>query len=247
MSIHPLTSDGQLAGSDPELAEIVDRFAADVVAEAPLEPRVALLVQLAALISLDAQPAYDAMLGAALDAGVTPVEAKEVLYRAAPYAGLARTFAFVGLTNRVLAARGVELPLPPQATTTTQTRADLGRAVQKQIVGDERVDAMHAAAPADEQHIHRFLAAHCFGDHYTRNGLDIPTRELITLALLAALGGADPQVGGHVQANLHVGNDRATMIAVLTRLLPWIGYPRTLNALRAVDQHAPAPSEEETP
>lgn len=111
-------------------------------------------------------------------------------------------------------------------------------------MGAERVDAMHAAAPADEQHIQRFLAAHCFGDHYTRNGLDIPTRELITLALLAALGGADPQVGGHVQANLHVGNDRATMIAVLTRLLPWIGYPRTLNALRAVDQHAPAPSEE---
>jgi 4-carboxymuconolactone decarboxylase len=54
--------------------------------------------------------------------------------------------------------------------------------------------------------------------------------------MLISLGGADPQVKGHVRGNLNVGNDRATMLAVITGLLPFVGYPRTLNALRALDE-----------
>jgi len=54
--------------------------------------------------------------------------------------------------------------------------------------------------------------------------------------MLAALGGCEPQLKGHVAANLNVGNDRATLLAVLTRLIPFIGYPRTLNALRVLDE-----------
>lgn len=78
-----------------------------------------------------------------------------------------------------------------------------------------------------------------------RAGLDVPTRELLTFALLAALGGADPQVRGHVAANLNVGNDRASLVAVLTALLPFIGYPRPLNALRAVDDITPETPKED--
>jgi 4-carboxymuconolactone decarboxylase len=57
--------------------------------------------------------------------------------------------------------------------------------------------------------------------------------------MLVALGGADAQVKGHVSGNLNVGNDRATLLAVLTQLLPFIGYPRTLNGLTAVNEIAP--------
>ena len=49
--------------------------------------------------------------------------------------------------------------------------------------------------------------------------------------MLAALGGCDPQVRGHVTANLNVGNSRQDLIGVMTVLQPFIGYPRTLNAL----------------
>ena len=73
---------------------------------------------------------------------------------------------------------------------------------------------MYASAPDDEQHIQRYLSANCFGDHFTRTGLDLPTRELLTFAMLVALGGCDPQVKGHVAANLNVGNDRAVLLAV---------------------------------
>ena len=95
---------------------------------------------------------------------------------------------------------------------------------------------MYAAAPDDLMHIQRFLSANCFGDHYTRAGVDVPTRELLTFAMLVSLGGCEPQVKGHVTANLNVGNDRAVLIDVLTQLLPFIGYPRTLNGLRVVGE-----------
>jgi 4-carboxymuconolactone decarboxylase len=56
-------------------------------------------------------------------------------------------------------------------------------------------------------------------------------------------GYRDPQVRGHVAANLNVGNDRQTLISVITALLPFIGYPRTLNALAAINEAVPAPEE----
>ena len=126
---------------------------------------------------------------------------------------------------------------------TTATRAEKGRAIQERIVGADRVDRMYASASADELHIQQFLSANCFGDYYTRTGIDVPTRELLAFAMLAALGGCDPQIRGHVAANLNVGNDRQTLISVLTALLPFIGYPRMLNGLAAVNEAAPAAQE----
>ena len=45
----------------------------------------------------------------------------------------------------------------------------------------------------------RFLTELCFGDFNTRTGLDGKTRELLTVVLLAALGGAEVQVKSHVE------------------------------------------------
>lgn len=230
-----------LAVTDPELVEVFDNFAFDeVLRHGDLDARTRLITQLAALIAVGATAEYRVMLGAALTVGVTPVEVKEVVYQAVPYVGMGRVLDVLHVTNDVLTERGVELPLPGQSTTTPETRAERGLAVQKQIVGADRVDALHANAPDDERHIQRFLSAHCFGDHVARGGLAVPDRELLTFAMLAALGGCEPQLTGHVAANLTVGNDRRLLLAVLTQLIPFIGYPRTLNALRVLDEVAPA-------
>jgi 4-carboxymuconolactone decarboxylase len=226
-----------LAVTDPELIEIFDNFAFDeVLAYGTLDTRTRLMIQLAALIASGALREYRIMVGAALTVGVTPVEIKEIVYQAMPYVGMAKVFDFIHVTNEVLTERGVHLPLLTQSTTTSDTRAKIGLEVQKHIVGDEVVERLYASAPPDEQHIQRLLSANCFGDYLTRSGIDIPTRELITLSMLVALGGCDSQVKGHVAANLHVGNDRVKLIDVLTQLLPLIGYPRTLNGLRAIDE-----------
>jgi 4-carboxymuconolactone decarboxylase len=226
-----------LAVSDPELIEVFDNFAFDeVLASGDLNSHTRLMVQLAALIASQALGEYRVMLGAALTVGVTPIEIKEIVYQAVPYVGMGKVFDFLHTTNEVLTEHGISLPLSDQSTTTPETRAEKGLAVQKQIVGDETVEKLYASAPPDEQHIQRFLSANCFGDYLTRSGIDIPTRELLTLSMLIALGGCDPQVKSHVAANVRVGNERVKLIAVLTQLLPFIGYPRLLNGLRAIDE-----------
>jgi 4-carboxymuconolactone decarboxylase len=226
-----------LAVTDPELIATFDNFAFDeVLRHSDLDARTRLMVQLASMIACQALREYRVMVGAALTVGVTPIEIKEIVYQAVPYVGMAKVFDFIHATNEVLTEQGVTLPLPGQSTTMPETRAEQGLAVQKQIVGSDVAEKLYASAPADQQHIQRALSANCFGDHLTRSGIDVPTRELLTFSMLVALGGCDAQVKGHVAANLTVGNDRARLIDVLTQLLPFIGYPRTLNGLRAIDE-----------
>ncbi len=230
----------KVAVTDPELIETFNNFAFDeVLRDSNLDIRTRLMVQLASIIASHALLEYRGMVGAALNVGVTPVEVKEVLYQAVPYVGMAKVFDFIHATNEVLTERGIELPLPGQSTTTPENRAEMGLAVQTEIIGSDAVERLHKSSPKDQMYIQHLLSANCFGDHLTRNGLDLRTRELLTFSMLVSLGGCDPQVKGHVAANLHVGNDRARLIDVLTQLLPFIGYPRTLNGLRAVDEVAP--------
>lgn len=236
-----------LAVTDPELIETFDNFAFDeVIRESKLDIKTRLMVQLAAIIACQAVNEYRVMLRAALNVGISPIEAKEILYQSVPYVGMAKVFDFLHATNDVLKERDVELPLPPQSTTAPENRMEKGLAVQKEIIGSDVVEKLYAKSAQDQIHIQRFLSANCFGDNYTRTGLDIRTRELLTLSMLIALGGCDPQVRGHVAANLRVGNDRRRLIDVVTQLLPFIGYPRTLNGLRAIDEVAPAAEQKET-
>ena len=66
-------------------------------------------------------------------------------------------------------------------------------------------------------------------------------RELITFCFLAAQGGCEPQLKSHIAANLRLGTGRHTLIAALSTTLPYIGYPRSLNALRCIQEAADPP------
>ena len=189
-------------------------------------------------IALQARELYRSMLDAALDGGMTPVEAKEILYQAVPYVGFAKVWDFIVIANDVLRQRGVALPLEGQSTTSPDDRFEKGLAVQRSIFG-ERIDRMYETAPDDQVHIQRYLSANCFGDYYTRNGLDVKTRELLTFSMLVSLGGCDSQVKGHIQGNANVGNGKAMLLTVVTQLLPYIGYPRTLNAIACLNEVIP--------
>lgn len=91
-------------------------------------------------------------------------------------------------------------------------------------------------APEDIRHIRQWLADNCFGDYYTRAGLTLRQREMITLCFLIAQGGCESQVKGHVAGNLNCGNNRQYLISVISQCMPYLGYPRTLNALRVLDE-----------
>ncbi len=231
--------ESKLQETDPEFIELFDNWAFDeVIRQSKLDVRTRVLMILGSTIAAQALGEFKAMVGAALNVGLSPVEIKEVLYQSVPYVGVAKVFDFLHATNDLLKDRGISLPLPDQTTTTPETRFNNGVAVQNAIFGDA-IERMRQQSPKDEWHIQDFLSANCFGDYYTRSGLDVRTRELLTFAFLISLGGCDPQVKAHVAGNLRIGNDRKRLIDVVTQLLPYIGYPRSLNALRTIDEVVP--------
>ena len=146
---------------------------------------------------------------------------------------MGRVFPFIGAMNEAFRAAGLELPLPDQATTMRETRLEKGAVAQTAIFG-ERMVGFSESGPEESRHINRWLVDNCFGDYYTRTSLDLKMREMITFCFLAAQGGCEPQLKGHIAGNYHVGNDKDMLIAVISSNLPFIGYPRTLNALNCI-------------
>ncbi len=228
-----------LATTDPELYDIISNFAfTETQQYVNLDIRTRIMVTMASAIGMNAQAEYRQTLYNALANGITPVEIKEVLYHAVPYAGMAKVADLINIANEVLTENGVSLPLTPQAVVTPETRQEKGLAFQKSIFG-EQIDKLYETSPAGQLHIQQFLSANCFGDYQTRPTLDVKMRELLTYSILISLGGCEPQVKGHIQGNINVGNDKATLLSVTTQLLPYIGYPRTLNAIACLNEIIP--------
>ena len=197
-----------------------------------LEPKVRYTAILATLLGCQGTDAFRMMLPKALDAGVTPVMAKEIVYQATDYLGFGRVLPFINITNEILEARGVALPLENQATTTLEDRLEKGIQAQVDIFGEHMNEAWKAS------HINRWLASNCFGDYYTRNGLDLAQREMITFCFIMAQGGCEPQLTAHAKGNMNLGTDKEFLIRVVSQCVPYIGYPRSLNAIACINKAA---------
>ena len=225
----------ELWKNDLEFYERFTHFAFDEVVNEDgqqLDPAVRHLAILATLIGCGGVDAYREMLPSALENGVTPVMIKETVYQSVDYMGYGRMLPFLNVTNDVFAAQGIVLPLPGQATTTEENRLEKGVEAQAAIFGEHMKEAWKAG------HINRWLAANCFGDYYTRPGLDLKQREMITFCFLSAQGGCEPQLIAHAKGNMNLGNDKAFLIQVVSQCLPYIGYPRSLNAIDCIQKAA---------
>ena len=221
--------------TDPEFAERLEHFAFDEVVNEPgqqLDEVTRHMAILATLLGCQGMEVFRRELPQALDAGVTPVMAKEVVYQAVDYLGMGRALPFLDITNEVLTERGVALPLEGQATTTMADRLEKGAQAQAEIFGPQMLEAWKAG------HINRWLAANCFGDYYTRTGLTLAQREMITFCFLSAQGGCEPQLTSHAKGNMNLGNDRDFLLRVVSQCLPYISYPRSLNAVACVNKAA---------
>lgn len=82
-------------------------------------------------------------------------------------------------------------------------------------------------APALAHHI----VAFGFGDIYSRPGLDPKQRQLVTLGILTALGGCEPQLEVHIRTSLNVGLTPTEIIETFTHAAGYAGFPRALNAI----------------
>jgi 4-carboxymuconolactone decarboxylase len=229
----------QLTGEDldPEFFDIMKRFTyGEVFSQGSLDRRQRELIALVVLTTIQCLAEVRVHVGAALNIGVTPIEIKESLYQCAPFIGFPRVQEALKIVNEVMLSRGISLPLDSQRRIGEGDRFEKGQEIQFPIYGDRIKQTVSNLPKEQRESIPRYLTELCFGDLYTRAGLDLQTRELLILCVLCALGGTDLQIKSHATGNLKVGNSRDTLVSAITFCLPFIGFPRTLNAINIVKE-----------
>jgi 4-carboxymuconolactone decarboxylase len=77
----------------------------------------------------------------------------------------------------------------------------------------------------------RYVLEFIFGDLYTRPGLDIKTKQMITITSLATLGNAKPQLMYHIRAALNLGITQQEIIDIMTHIAGYAGFPAALNGV----------------
>lgn len=222
----------QNEGTDPEFMRILQRFIFGEVSYAgSLDNRMRELITITVLTVNQTLPQLKAHVGACLNVGLTPEEIREAVYQCAPFVGFPKTLNAIAAMNETFAERGISLPLADAQAAAEQTRYEQGLAAQAPIYGSE-IAERYAWLPAEfSQCVPKWLIELCFADFSLRKGLDQKVRELLTVVMLAAMGGAETQVRSHVFGAMRAGNTAEEVVCALCHAMPYMGIPRLFNAL----------------
>ena len=108
-----------------------------------------------------------------------------------------------------------------------------GEALLRKIDGDKVADNLLRAYEDVAPDFTKYLVEFAFGEIYAREG-DLKHRELVAISSLATMGGCDPQLETHVHGAFNVGLTEAEIVEAVMTLIPYIGFPRALNAMAVV-------------
>jgi len=115
------------------------------------------------------------------------------------------------------------------AAETRQERFDRGMEVLSRVDGEGGRRVIDSLADVSPELGHQ-VVAWGFGEVYDRPGLPPRDRQLVTLGMLTALGGCEPQLEVHVNAALNVGLTPAEIVEALLHSAVYCGMPKALNA-----------------
>lgn len=172
-----------------------------------LSARQQAIVPIAAFAAAGDLAGLNTALNQGLDAGLTVSDAREILVQLYAYAGFPRSLNALGELMRVLESRkqrGIQDALgqaPSHPIPTGDALLAAGTANQTKLAGSPVKGPVFDFAPA----IDGYLKTHLFGDIFERDNLDWQNREIATVAMLAALPGAEPQVQAHMRISMNVG------------------------------------------
>jgi 4-carboxymuconolactone decarboxylase len=111
-------------------------------------------------------------------------------------------------------------------------RYERGMALLKKTQGenaDKVLKSLENVAPD----LGRYAAEFAFGDVMSRPGIDIKTREMLSVAALTALGTAGPQLRAHIGAALRVGCTQQEIVEIILQMVVYAGFPAALNGMQA--------------
>lgn len=223
-------------GSDKDMMDILQKYIfGEVFTVGNLDIKTREMLTVVSLTVQQTMPQLKAHINAALNVGVTPIELREAIYQCAPFIGFPKTLNALNTFNEVIKERGLENSLKSTATVKESERFEKGLAIQNPIYGDEIVENMKGLPDDMGSDVAKYLTEVCFGDFYTREGLDVKTRELLVISLLVTTGNTSV-LKSHIKGNLKVGNSIETITAAIIQVLPYVGFPQTFAALKTVKE-----------
>jgi 4-carboxymuconolactone decarboxylase len=81
----------------------------------------------------------------------------------------------------------------------------------------------------------RFVVEFPYSEIYTRDEVDLKTRELCTVAAITVLG-AIPQLKDHINAALNVGNSPSEIVEIIMQMSAYCGFPKAINGIVAAKE-----------
>ncbi len=223
-------------GEDKDFMDILQKYIFGEVFEVgELDIKTRELLTVTTLSALQTLPQLKAHINGALNAGNNPTEIREAIYQCAPFIGFPKTLNAIAVFNEVIKERGLEGELKSTATTTEKDRFTKGFEIQNPLYGGEIKENFKNLPGNMGSDVARFLTEVCFGDYYTREGLELKTRELLTVAVLTTTKNFDT-LKSHIKGNLKAGNSIETITASIIQIMPYIGFPDSFQALKAVQE-----------
>lgn len=223
-------------GSDAEMMAILQKYIfGEVFTVGELDMKTREMITVVSLSTQQTLPQLKAHINAALNVGVSPVELREAIYQCAPFIGFPKTLNAITVLNEVFKERGIQTPLESTMTVKEQDRFKEGYKIQNELYGDEILQSMKGLPDNMGEDVARMLTEVCFGDFYTRKGLDVKTRELLVLSILVTTGDIQT-LKSHIVGNMKVGNDAKIIAAVIIQVMPYTGFPKALAALKTLKQ-----------
>lgn len=221
-----------LSGIAPDLADLAIRFVyGDIYSRPGLGLRERQLATVAVLAALgNARPQLKFHILGALNVGCTPEELIEVMIHLVVYAGFPVGLNGMFVVKEALLERGI---VPSLASTVPEpSRYQAGWDALLKIDGEagEKVIASLGGISPD---LGRLVIEFGFGDVYTRSGLGLIDRELVTIAALTALGTAVPQLKVHIHGLLNVGGRHEQLTETIIHVAAYAGFPAAINAMLA--------------
>ena len=219
----------------PDLARLTVEFAyGDVMSREALDLKTRQISTVAALAALgNAQPQLEYHINGALNVGCSPAQVIEAILLSTVYAGFPAALNGIFSAREVFQDRGITFT--PNTSPTGNERYARGLRTLEQVSagsGANVVKSLEDVAPD----LARFIIEFAYGDIIARPGLDYRSKELATVALLTALGTAQPQLEVHINAALNVGASREEIVEVIQQMAVYAGFPAALNGITVAQE-----------
>lgn len=200
------------------------------------------LITITLLTLQQSLPQLETHIHACINVGVPAFTVREALFQCSSYIGFPKVLNAIQVMDKVFADRGISL-LPAEGLVSEEDRLVKGGEIEASLYGDFFADRYKDMPEPFRTELPALIKGMQFGDFYTRPGMDVKTRELLTFCSIAALD-LGKQVRIYLDGCKKAGNSIETIYAALVHCIPYIGYPIVLNAINMVLKMEKAEAEE---